>query len=146
MTDKIEFPGVIIDASEPVRMDWERNTLDTRGDFTPNVTPIDWERIQPDPSMGLKIGQPEYTSTVQFHSQDQGKCVMRLSKDGTWVDPDLTTDEAAKAVIAALDLHIKHVVAERDAVLRQALEAFDAVAGKGKLCDAAVAAIKEILK
>ena len=34
----------------------------------------------------------------------------------------------------------------QDALLRQALEAFDAVAGKGPLCNAAVKAIKEHLK
>lgn len=34
----------------------------------------------------------------------------------------------------------------QDALLRQALEAFDAVAGKGPLCNAVVKAIKEYLK
>jgi len=34
----------------------------------------------------------------------------------------------------------------QDALLRQALEAFDAVAGKGPLCNAAVKAIQEHLK
>ena len=40
---------------------------------------------------------------------------------------------------------VEQMLAERDAVLRLALEAFDAVAGKGKLCDAAIAAIKRVL-
>jgi acyl-CoA reductase-like NAD-dependent aldehyde dehydrogenase len=83
---------------------------------------MDWASIQLAPCMNLKIGQPEYTPTIQFHSQDQGQCVMRLSKDGLWVDPDLTVDDAAKTVVVALDAHIKHVVAERDTALRQALE------------------------
>jgi hypothetical protein len=42
-------------------------------------------------------------------------------------------------------LEMVSMIRERDAVLRQALEAFDAVAGKGKLCDAAIAAIKGVL-
>ena len=35
---------------------------------------------------------------------------------------------------------------QQDALLRQALEALESVAGKGKLCNAAIEAIKEALK
>ena len=91
---KTEFPGVTIDAREPVRMDYAVPT--------------------------------EYTAALTFRGLS--KEVMRLSKAGLWVDPDLTTDEAAKAVIESLDAHIKHVVAERDAVLRQALAVLENVA------------------
>ena len=41
---------------------------------------------------------------------------MRITSEGVTVPPDVAVDEAAKAVIAALDDHIKHIVSKRDAI------------------------------
>lgn len=92
-------------------------------------------------------------SNIQFH--DGSKEVMRITSEGITVLPDVTVDEASKAVIAALDDHIKHVVAERDALLREAMavlelwsaaEGFDDRVAAHPRTDAAIAAIKGLLK
>lgn len=70
-----------------------------------------------------KLANTEPQSTFALYGGGSNKEIMRLSKDGVWVDPGLTTDEAAKAVIAALDTHHKHVFAKKDAAMRQALVA-----------------------
>jgi hypothetical protein len=36
--------------------------------------------------------------------------VMRMSRDGIWVNPDLSVDETVKAVLNALDWHVKVLV------------------------------------
>lgn len=62
-------------------------------------------------------------NTITFFNvgnAEPANMVMRVSKDGLWVNPDLSTDEAADAVIRALDSMIKLMVAkaveeERDA-------------------------------
>ena len=38
------------------------------------------------------------------------KNVMTITKDGIWVDPDITVDEAAKAVLAAIDDNIQIMI------------------------------------
>lgn len=40
------------------------------------------------------------------------KKVMEISRDGIWVSPDVSVDEAAKAVLNAIDGHIKKLVQE----------------------------------
>lgn len=88
---------------------------------------------------------PLPANSFQFH--DGSKEVMRITSSGVTVPPDVSVDEASKAVLAALDGHIKQVVSERDAVLRQALEALDSMSeweiGDGGVN--AIAAIKEVL-
>lgn len=58
-------------------------------------------------------------SFIQFHSDNHTE-VLRLSKDGIWANPDIPADDAAKLVLAALELNIKALIdkavkAERDA-------------------------------
>ena len=48
------------------------------------------------------------TSNIVFHSGQRE--VMRISAHGITVAPGVTVDEAAKAVIAALDDHIKSLL------------------------------------
>jgi len=54
--------------------------------------------------------------------------VLRLSKDGIWANPEIPVDEAAQAVLAAIDLNIKLLVkkaieAEREACAELAFNA-----------------------
>lgn len=49
-------------------------------------------------------------SAVTFVTDNGTTEVMRITKEGMWVNPSLTVDEAASAVIAALDKHIKSLV------------------------------------
>jgi hypothetical protein len=51
---------------------------------------------------------------------DEPSEIMRISKDGLWVHPDIPTDEVAQRVLEALDAQIKYTVqkaveAEREA-------------------------------
>jgi predicted ATPase len=64
------------------------------------------------------IKQPLLPDTIHFNhtiGNDQTE-VMRISRDGVWVNPNMPVDDAAKAVLAALDSHIKMLVesAERE--------------------------------
>ena len=71
------------------------------------------------------IRQPMLPDTIHFHhtmGNDQTE-VMRISRDGVWVNPDMPVDETAKAVLAALDSHIKTLVeaavqAERERIIK----------------------------
>jgi hypothetical protein len=59
-------------------------------------------------------------NTIQFHSGTPATEVLRLTKDGIWVNPDIPADDAAKLVLEAIDANIKilvqkAVLAEREA-------------------------------
>ena len=61
---------------------------------------------------------PDESEPYKF--TDSSTEVLRLSKDGIWANPDIPADEAAKLVLAAMDLQIKALVdkaveAEREA-------------------------------
>jgi hypothetical protein len=45
---------------------------------------------------------------------NHGREVMRITKDGITVNPDLSVDEAACSVLAALDHYIRQMVADKD--------------------------------
>ena len=65
-------------------------------------------------------------SFIQFHTDTHTE-VLRLSKDGIWANPDIPADEAAKLVLAAMDLQIKALVDKAVEAEREAC---------AKLCDA----------
>jgi hypothetical protein len=55
-------------------------------------------------------------NTITFHMSKEAKEVMRLTADAVIVSPDVSVDEAAAAVIAALEQHMRNIVAaEREA-------------------------------
>lgn len=61
-------------------------------------------------SKDLGIGaDPQPSGTIQFYLSGTVE-VMRLSRDGVWVNPDIKPDEAAQAVLNALDYNIKLLV------------------------------------
>ena len=41
---------------------------------------------------------------------EQAKEVMRITRTGIWVNPDMTVNEAAKAVLESIDKNIKFLV------------------------------------
>ncbi len=60
--------------------------------------------------------------------------VMRISKDGIWANPDVPTDDAAKALLEALDVHIRMMV---DRELDREIEACAAIAHEAEPYQAA---------
>lgn len=61
----------------------------------------DWSR--------LSVNDLRPTGTIHFYGETSTE-VMRLSRDGVWVNPDLKPDEAAQAVLNALDANIRVLV------------------------------------
>jgi hypothetical protein len=101
------------------------------------------ERIDPlsvyrDTEPRYKLHDSRPTNSLQFFSNvNNGPSVevLRISKDGIWVNPDVSTDEAAKSVLESLDRHIKGLLgkeaelqAELDATNRQVEILSDALA------------------
>jgi hypothetical protein len=69
-------------------------------------------------------------NSIQFYSTNDEPRIMvlRISKDGIWANPDVPVDDAAKAVLAAVDGYVKDMVAR--AVSEQAAE----IERLGNLC------------
>jgi hypothetical protein len=68
--------------------------------------------IEGEEHMNNTIKQPSLPDTIHFHhtiNNDKTE-VMRITKEGVWVNPDIPVDEAAKAVLDALDSQIKVLV------------------------------------
>jgi hypothetical protein len=64
------------------------------------------------------VKQPMLPDTIHFHHTicNDNIEVMRITRTGVWVNPDMSIDDTAKAVLAALDSQIKVLVlAEREA-------------------------------
>lgn len=55
------------------------------------------------------VKQPLLPDTIHF-IQNANTEVMRINRDGVWVTPDIPVEEAAKAVLDALDSQIKVLV------------------------------------
>ena len=66
------------------------------------------------------ISPPSFVRFMMTNGVDEA---MRITKDGVWVNPSLTVDEAANAVIEALDKHIKALVEREKAQRDELLEA-----------------------
>lgn len=98
------------------------------------------------------VKQPMLPDIIHFHHtiNNDNTEVMRITRDGVWVNPDMSIDDTAKAVLAALDSQIKVLVmAEREAcaqvcdeiankpsnvVLGVAVECAEAIRARGKKC------------
>lgn len=97
-----------------------------------------------DDNIHLNIGTiPQPSGKIHFYSSDTVE-VMRLSRDGVWVNPDLKPDEVAQAVLNALDYNIKLLVqraveAEREACAKLCDEYNDGrYANTADLCAVAI--------
>ena len=76
--------------------------------------------------IGTVIKSPLLPDTIHFnHTRDNDKTeVMRITRDGVWVNPDMQVDESAKAVLDALDYQVKVLVQravedEREAIAKE---------------------------
>jgi len=97
-------------------------------------------------------------NSYTFTGIEQPKEVMRITRNGVWVDPDITPDEAAKVVLKALDEQIKTLVqrarADDEAMLRRCLAVMEREAQahleesneRPHALEADIAALKEYLK
>jgi len=57
------------------------------------------------------IKSPLLPDTIHFnHTMGNKAEVMRITRDGVWVNPDMAVDETAKAVLDALDSQVKVLV------------------------------------
>ena len=57
------------------------------------------------------IKSPLLPDTIHFnHTMDNQTEVMRITRDGVWVNPDMQVDEIAKSVLHALDYQVKVLV------------------------------------
>jgi hypothetical protein len=78
------------------------------------------------------IKQPLLPDTIHFnHTMENAKTeVMRITRDGVWVNPDIPVDETAKAVLDALGSQVtvlvqRAVEEEREACAKVCLEGTD---------------------
>jgi hypothetical protein len=55
---------------------------------------------------------PPSTITFSVNQPEPNIKVMEITKDGIWVNPDVSVDDTAKAVLNALDVYIKKLVKE----------------------------------
>ena len=49
-------------------------------------------------------------ASITFYSNDDGIEILRLTRDGVFVNPEIKPDDAAKAVLDAIDSQIKVLV------------------------------------
>jgi hypothetical protein len=75
-------------------------------------------------------------NSIIFHGavNDEQTAVLRISKDGIWANPDVPCDEAAKAVLAAVDGYVKSMV---DHAINEEIEACAAIAHEAEPYQAA---------
>jgi len=55
---------------------------------------------------------PPSTITFSVNRPEPNTKVMEITKDGIWVNPDVSVDDTAKAVLDALDVYIKKLMKE----------------------------------
>lgn len=58
------------------------------------------------------VKQPPLPDTIHFHHTvaNEKTEVLRITRNGLWINPDIQTDEVAKAVLNALDAQIKLLI------------------------------------
>ena len=64
--------------------------------------------------------QPPPQNNIVFYTGHDAKELMRITADRITVNPEMSVDEAAKLVIAALESHIQHIVRNAVATEREA--------------------------
>jgi hypothetical protein len=103
----------------------------------------DGKRIDPRDVYAVSTGQlhgyklhDSRPNSIIFHCavNDEQTAVLRISKDGIWANPDVPVDDAAKAVLAALDGYVKDMV---DRAVNEEIEACAAIAHEAEPYQAA---------
>ena len=79
-----------------------------------NAASINWRNvaIPAEQLQGYRFQETQPTNSLLFYGKVNGQQteVMRISKDGILVNPDVPVDEAAKKVLEAIDHNIKRMV------------------------------------
>ena len=79
-----------------------------------NTASINWRNvaIPAEQLQGYRLQETQPTNSLLFYGKVNGQQteVMRISKDGILVNPDVPVDEAAKKVLEAIDHNIKWMV------------------------------------
>jgi hypothetical protein len=76
--------------------------------WSQNGNRIDPSEVYADPVYAFQEPQP---NSIKFYNGPPDNTeVLRISKDGIWANPDVPADEAAQAVLRALDGYIKQMV------------------------------------
>ena len=79
-----------------------------------NTDSINWRNvaIPAEQLQGYRLQETQPTNSLLFYGKvnDQQTEIMRISKDGIHVNPDVPVDEAAKKVLEAIDHNIKWMV------------------------------------
>ena len=88
------------------------------------------------------VKQPPLPNAIAF-THDNATEVMRITKEGVWVNPDMSVEESAKAVLDALDSKIKVLVqaaitSEREACARIAEEPYEFTSNESHQIAAAI--------
>lgn len=87
------------------------------------INPLDVYAVPTGQLAGYKLRDLQPTNSIQFFnnvSNGPSVEVLRISKDGIWVNPDVPADEAAKKVLEAIDHNIKFMVERVRSEVRQA--------------------------
>ncbi len=78
--------------------------------WSQNGKRIDPAEVYADSVYAFHKPQPNSIKFFNTIGGIQNTEVLRMTKDGIWANPDVPPDEAAKAVLQALDWHIKEMV------------------------------------
>lgn len=73
---------------------------------------IDWSKltIPTEQLQQYKLHDPRPNSIKFYNGPPDNTEILRISKDGIWANPDVPADDAAQAVLRAIDGHIKQMI------------------------------------
>jgi hypothetical protein len=84
------------------------------------IDPRDVYAVSTGQMQGYKLHDSRPNSIQFYNTNDEPRTeVLRISKDGIWANPDVPCDDAAKAVLAAVDGYVKGMV-EKAVIAAQA--------------------------
>jgi hypothetical protein len=93
---------------EQLAQDMLRDVVLMGSAWSQNGKRIDPAEVYADPVYAFHKPQP---NSIKFYNGAPDNTeVLRISKDGIWANPDVPADDAAQAVLRAIDGHIKQMV------------------------------------
>lgn len=84
------------------------------------IDPMDVYAVPTEQLQQYKLHDSRPTSILFCNGAPDNTEVLRISKDGIWANADVPTDEAAQAVLRAVDGHIKQMIERVRSEVRQA--------------------------
>jgi hypothetical protein len=99
------------------------------------INPLDVYAVPTEQMQQYKLHDSRPNSIQFYNTNDEPRTmVLRISKDGIWANPDVPCDDAAKAVLAAVDGYVKAMV---DRAINEEIEACAAIAHEAEPYQAA---------